>query len=1218
MMDDESRIMALVESILDSDVTPEEACRERPDLLPAVRRRLEQFRSVDAHLFDVFPPHEKSDEMAMHFRRSPRALPAIPGYEVEKTIGTGGVGVVYRARHIRLNRVVAIKMLLAGGYAGDREIERFKREAQAVAALKHPNIVQVYDTAEHDGFPYLVMEFMEGGTLNCILKGVLKMARKAAETATTLARAVHAAHLAGIVHRDLKPGNVLLTADGTPKIADFGLARRLDRTAEATVTHAGARIGTPSYMSPEQAAGREEVGAPSDIYSLGAILYEMLTGRPPFRGESAAETERQVINDEPVRPSLLNPRTPRDLETICLKCLQKSPAQRYPTALEVADDLDRFVRGEPIKARRVSPIERAGRWMRRKPAAAALIIVAALLATGALALGLGAWQGAAKRRVEIAAWAPRLELVRRFEREGKLQEARTILPRPMDVETREIRTQVQAAMTELELAQRLETVRSNRQEIVNGRFDDPINRERADKRYEEVFQRAGFGDVAENPEVVAGRIAQSPVRTALVAAMDDWSSCTSDDARCDWIMEVARRADPKSTGWRDRARRTHLSPEALKDLVATVVVQDQSPQLLVAFGDRLRRADVDAVPFLDQVQKQDPGDFWACFTLGTAVLDKLPAEGIRYYQAALASHPESALAHEAVGRALSNLERHDEAIPHFREALRLEPTFGEAMGDLGWALERRGDSAEGLKFAQDGVTHDGSAKNHHTLGAILELQGKFEEAVAEFRRSVEIDPKYGWGYLNLAGLFESTGRTDEAMAELERCLRVNPEFGWGHVAAAEHLKRHGRIDDAMKELTIATGMDSPLHRASAHNALADCWRARNSPDLALAEYNQALLLNPKDPFALRGRREVMAQLGLGRAALVEWTRILDANPDPHEYWDGYAELCMYVGDQGAYEDACHRLLKRYGSTKDPRRCEHVGRACLLGIAAAPDAARAQALVERAMQAELPASDDWVRPYFLVAQGLARYRANDFDGAVASIGADSQNVLGPMPHLVLAMAQQRSGHRPEALQSFTHAILIFDWNPTRAGGPDAWMYHVLRREVERVVIPNLEALLSGQEAPRDQDERLAVAAVCQTTGRWLRAAALYAEAIDAEPDEASRPESERRYMAACCAVRAACGVDPSSAALSAEERGRLRGQARRWLRADLQSLSEGCAAGTRARHFAAGVLARWQADPDLASVRDKDSMASIPEGERDEWRALWSEVEEILAKLKDAQ
>src|SRR5262245_17510045 len=304
-------------------------------------------------------------------------------------VGAGGVGLVYRARQTKLNRLVAVKMLLAGGYATERELERFSREAQAVAALRHPNIVQVYEAGEHDGFPYFVMEFMDGGTLGGALGGVPQTARKASETVRVLSRAVHAAHVSGIVHRDLKPGNVLLQgSDGTLKIADFGLARRFTGEAQPAVTHAGVRLGTPSYMSPEQALGRE-VGPESDIYSLGAILYEMLTGRPPFRGETVAETERQVINDHPVAPTRLNPRVPHDLETICLKCLRKDPARRYASAEDLADDLDCFEDGRPIQARPVGWGERSWRWGRRNPAAAALLLTAVALV--GFASGGGVW-----------------------------------------------------------------------------------------------------------------------------------------------------------------------------------------------------------------------------------------------------------------------------------------------------------------------------------------------------------------------------------------------------------------------------------------------------------------------------------------------------------------------------------------------------------------------------------------------------------------------------------------------------------------------------------------------------------------------------------------------------------------------------------------------------------------------------------------------------------
>ena len=249
---------------------------------------------------------------------------------MEAFLGRGGMGIVYKARHLRLNRFVALKMLITGAYAGPRERARFQREAEAVAGLRHANIVQVYDVGDHEGWPYFTMELLEGGSLAQAVAGTPQPARQAAAILATLAEAVQVAHQGGIVHRDLKPANILLAADGTPKIADFGLARHFDGGPALTLS--GARIGTPSYMAPEQLIGKAgTIGPAADIYALGALLYEMLTGRPPFRGETASETERQAIHDEPVPPWRLNPKVPRDLETICLKCLHKDPQRRYAT-----------------------------------------------------------------------------------------------------------------------------------------------------------------------------------------------------------------------------------------------------------------------------------------------------------------------------------------------------------------------------------------------------------------------------------------------------------------------------------------------------------------------------------------------------------------------------------------------------------------------------------------------------------------------------------------------------------------------------------------------------------------------------------------------------------------------------------------------------------------------------------------------------------------------
>jgi serine/threonine-protein kinase len=258
-------------------------------------------------------------------------LPLIDGYVVDSILGRGGMGIVFKAKHLKLNRFVALKMMLNGPFAGSLELARFRREALAVAALKHPNIVQIHDVGDLDDCHHFTMELVEGGNLSQKLDGKPQPMRAAAEMVATLACAVQFAHQSGFVHRDLKPANILLTSNGVPKISDFGLARSIESGPEFTLT--GARVGTPSYMAPEQALGNaHEIGPAVDVYGLGAILYEMLAGRPPFKGGSAIETQRQVIADEPPSPSRFNPKLSRDLETICLKCLQKNPSRRYASA----------------------------------------------------------------------------------------------------------------------------------------------------------------------------------------------------------------------------------------------------------------------------------------------------------------------------------------------------------------------------------------------------------------------------------------------------------------------------------------------------------------------------------------------------------------------------------------------------------------------------------------------------------------------------------------------------------------------------------------------------------------------------------------------------------------------------------------------------------------------------------------------------------------------
>jgi WD40 repeat protein len=329
--------------------------------------------------------------------------PKVPGYEILGELGRGGMGVVYKARHLRLDRLVALKMVLTGAHAGPQELERFRIEAQAVAHLQHANIVQIYEVGEQDGLPFFSLEFVDGGSLAGKLAGQPQPAPSAAAMVALLARAMHHAHLQGIVHRDLKPANVLLMADGTPKITDFGLAKQLDGKEGPTVS--GSIMGTPSYMAPEQASGQRAAQGPAaDVYALGAILYEMLTGRPPFQADTPMDTLLQVVRDETLPPSRIRHRVPRDLETICLKCLEKDPRRRYASAEALADDLSRFQRGEPILARPVGTLGRLVKWARRRPAVATLLGLMAMLTV--VGFGLVTWKWldaeAARGRAERA------------------------------------------------------------------------------------------------------------------------------------------------------------------------------------------------------------------------------------------------------------------------------------------------------------------------------------------------------------------------------------------------------------------------------------------------------------------------------------------------------------------------------------------------------------------------------------------------------------------------------------------------------------------------------------------------------------------------------------------------------------------------------------------------------------------------------------------------
>ncbi|MBX3365855.1 MAG: protein kinase [Phycisphaeraceae bacterium] len=719
----ESRIQFLLEEILGSDLTAEEACREYPDLLPEVRERLARARAMEDHLDAVMPSGDS--RAGRQARQAPaNELPQLPGYHIEGVVGTGGMGIVYRARHLKLNRHVAIKMLLAGGYAGPLELERFRREAEAVAALCHPNIVQVFDAGECDGRPYFVMELVERGNLAQQLDGRPRSSREAAASISILARAVHAAHAGGIMHRDLKPGNILVATDGTLKIADFGLARRSDYPGQSTaITITGTHLGTPSYMAPEQALGAATEFCPLiDIYALGAILYELLTGRPPFRGETAAETQRQVISDEPVPPTHLNPAVPRDLQTICLKCLQKDPARRYGSAADLANDIERFGRGDPILARPVGIAERSVKWCRRRPTAAAAIAFSVV--TLAAMIAGGVWF----QRVENARHTERvvrqvsariaieseLPLLERLVRSRQWAEAAVVLSTARshlkDAESPELESRLALAAEEFEVARELDRIRESFPEPATVGYTFFPARD----AYTSAFIRIGIGREVD-PTTAATRVRASPLRDVLLPALDhaafiELFSSSDDELRRLLAVAQAAASDPWQDRFHDLATWHDLT--SLQQLVRDAPTAVPAPPVhqLVIVG--LRLSDLGSndatIEILRDAQLRDPADFWVNLELGNS---------------------------------LRRAERYEEAIQFYRTAVSLRPTHYAAWTTLGWTLI------------------------HH---------GAPEAAIGPLRKAVALQPKYVRSWVSLVLALANCGRLDEAQQVSREALAAIP------------------------------------------------------------------------------------------------------------------------------------------------------------------------------------------------------------------------------------------------------------------------------------------------------------------------------------------------------------------------------------------------------------------------------------------------------------
>jgi eukaryotic-like serine/threonine-protein kinase len=810
------QVRELLEEMLDSGKTPEEICRTRPDLLAQVRLRWKEICRVDAEIRALFDL--KSD---LSIAEPPSAaLPQIPGYEVEAVLGRGGMGVVFKARHCALDRTVAIKMLLAGSFAGPQALARFRREAEALAGLGHPNIVQVYDAGDIEGRPYFAMEFLEGGSLAQQLSAAPQHPRRAADLVATLTVAVQFAHRRGIVHRDLKPANILVSADGTPKIADFGVALWVG--GETRFTISGARVGTPSYMAPEQALGKASaIGPAVDVYALGAVLYELLTGRPPFVGETAVDTERQVIADDPIPPSRLNAKVALDLETVCLKCLHKSPDRRYATAEELSDDLHRFLEGKAVVARPVGPIERAAKWAVRRPALATFLVAAALSLGAAVGLGVWLQQQAGLRRVEQTARAARardaietaLKTAYDSARGEHWEQARSILATADDhvpeAASDLLRRRLDQAAKDIQFAAELEEARvafdvkpATTYFGMTTSYPDQL------KAYARAFQQAGF-EMAGEAQTLAERIRGEPLAEQVVSALDEWAYAAfrlKQQPLQKQLLQMARLSDPDPE-WRDRFR----DPGAWGDKRALLALAEQASRtqrppgahhlaILGALLKMVGRQEEEKQLLLEALSRR-PEEYWLNFEMAQSrSRDGDYDEAAKYWRVANALRPGNWRILNQFGTALGMTSNLEEAIPQLRRAVALDPKQAIVRANLMRALIKSGrPEAARNEFVSATQANPDNALIYHAYGAALFHEDQFEESLPLLRKAVALDPDELWLKGNFGLVLASVGKWDEAIPVLQETIRRNAGHYGIHLALGQSLAAVGRYNEAIAE-----------------------------------------------------------------------------------------------------------------------------------------------------------------------------------------------------------------------------------------------------------------------------------------------------------------------------------------------------------------------------------------------------------------------------------
>ncbi len=756
-------------------------------------------------------------------------------FRLLREVGRGGMGVVYEAEQISLGRRVALKLLPFAAALDARQLQRFKNEAQAAASLHHTNIVPVFGVGCEGGTHYYAMQYIEGQTLAEII-GISRgdsacgragftrepsnrhagaspatppmvqpsaaansrRFRAAATLGMQAALALEHAHQLGVVHRDIKPANLLVEsislssleetgaeAEGMRLwVTDFGLAHCRHGTVGLTVT--GDVVGTLRYMSPEQALAQPTgVDHRTDIYSLGATLYELVTLEPTFDGRDRQELLRQIALDEPKPVRRVNKAIPLDLETIVLKAIAKNPAERYATAREMANDLRRFLRDEPILARRSTPLQRARRWAwrhRRVVVSAA----AALLAALTVLAGSVGWimrDGAVRQTKTTAAVEAAVKEGQRFQAEGLLLQAQAAAKRAevllqdgtaepaLAASVKSLQRNLAEEEADVRLLAELEAIRLRQADIKDDRF--VLDRSRSE--YQEGFRTYGLRTDMTTEQAAAILLRRPPsIRSTLLAALDHWMILAKFEKAPEaaWLKHLLSVAD--SDPWRQgmRAARDKNDRQAMEKLAREVDIADQPPEALfvLEMGLEQRGASEEALALLRRAQQAFPGDFWINHDLGMALRHRQPPQNedaIRFLSVAVGLRPDSAGVRLSLGNTFLHAGRLDDAIVAYQQAIRLKPDYSRAFVDLG------------MVFVQT---------------------GQLDKAEAAWRRAIELKPDSGYAHYNLGNLLDSTGRADLALAAYRRAVDLMPEHAESHCNLGYGLRKQGEYTQALVAL----------------------------------------------------------------------------------------------------------------------------------------------------------------------------------------------------------------------------------------------------------------------------------------------------------------------------------------------------------------------------------------------------------------------------------